>query len=116
MHDGVAYGLQTVGNEIHAATMSLSDGKIRESGFALSPVAFTAEGAPLFLQIDPNAPPPLQHIVTTTPPGATAGRTVIVTTRPPAAPPASTTPSGAQATPSPSGQYAMTVWLGSTTG
>jgi hypothetical protein len=110
VHGGVAYGLRTVGTETHAAAIGLSDGKVRESGFALSPVTFTAEGAPLFLQIDPDAPPPLYHLVTTTPPGATSGHTVIATTRPPSTP----TPTATQASPAPSGGYAMTVWVGST--
>jgi hypothetical protein len=110
VHGGVVYGLQTVGTETHAATLGLADGKVRETGFALSPVAFTAEGAPLFVQVDPNAPPPLYYVVTTTPPGATSPQTYMTTTRPPSTP----TPTATQASPAPSGQYAMTVWVGST--
>jgi hypothetical protein len=125
VHGGVAYGLRTVGTVTQAATIGLSDGKVRESGFALSPVAFTAEGAPLFVQIDPDAPPPLYYVVTTTPPGATSGRTFITTTRPPAPPtPTATptptptptptlTPTATQSSASPAGHYAMTVWVGS---
>ncbi|NUP49665.1 MAG: hypothetical protein HOW97_20505, partial [Catenulispora sp.] len=116
LHGGVAYGLQTVGTDIHAATLGLSDGKIRETGFALSPVAFTTAGAPLFLQIDPSAPAPLAYRAVTTPPGATAGQTVTMTTTPPPPPlptnsqlSASASP-GASPPPSSTGSYEMTVW------
>lgn len=116
---GVVYGIRTVGSVTQAATIGLSDGKVRETGFGLSPVAFTAAGAPVFVQIDLPGPQPYSYVVTTTPTGATTGQTVRMTTTPPPPPPSTPTivPSPSSPSPwqssTPPNQYAMTVWAGS---
>lgn len=128
VHGGVAWGLRSVGGVLSAAAIGVADGQVRETGFALSPIGFTAGNAPVFLQIDPAAPPPYTYTVTTTSSGATAGQTTVRTSTPPPPPlpPAPTVvptttqsvPGSVPQTASASGtvsnqQYAMTVWAGS---
>lgn len=93
LQDGVAYGLQRTTSGYQATALGLADGQVRGTSPALNPVAFTAAGAPVFIQYDRG-----------TPPGPTSGPSSSAQSNP--------TPSTVEA----SDLYPITVWVGATGG
>lgn len=57
LHGGVVYGLQNAASVDQATAMGLADGQSRGTSPGLNPVAFTADGAPVFIQYDRGTPP-----------------------------------------------------------
>ena len=57
LQGGVVYGLQSAASGHQATTLGLADGQARGTSAALNPVAFTADGAPVFIQYDRGTPP-----------------------------------------------------------
>jgi hypothetical protein len=95
-HDGVAYGLLSSSSAVHPGSIGLADGKPRAAGTSLAPIAFTADGSPLFLQFDP-------------------GTAIKPTPATPWSPSFKGQPSPPSFT-SPPALYPVTVWVGTTTG
>jgi hypothetical protein len=57
LHGGIVYGLQSATSGNQATALNLADGQPRGTSPALNPVAFTADGAPVFVQYDQGTPP-----------------------------------------------------------
>ncbi|MEY9912015.1 hypothetical protein ABIA35_008274 [Catenulispora sp. MAP12-49] len=57
LHGDVVYGLQNAISGDQVTALGLADGQLRGTSPGLNPVAFTADGAPVFIQYDHGTPP-----------------------------------------------------------